>query len=261
METLKILIVDDEKYEGILIEKCLDWAAHGFEIIGNLQDADAAMDCFHQLRPDIVLCDINMPVIDGLELSRQMKLCNPDVHIVIVTGYQEFEYAKDAIRIGVDNYILKPIQAEELLETAEMIRGKVMAETDRKMPSAGADPAQVKNDLIRAAVSYIEDNLSARGLSLGSIAPAIYSNRSYLSRVFREETGETVTSYILRRRIEKSRELFDTTDLRVYEVASLIGIPDAHYFGQCFKRATGLTVNEYRSKKQRMNGDEGAPET
>ena len=77
------------------------------------------------------------------------------------------------------------------------------------------------------------------------IAPALYVNGSYLSRVFKEAAGETVTGYILRRRIEKSCELLRTTNLRVYEIAAAVGIPDAHYFGQCFKRFTGMLQSRW----------------
>lgn len=246
MRRLKILIVDDEKYEAVLMEKCVDWQHYGFEIVGSAQNARQALALFTRTEPDIVLCDINMPVINGLELSRRMKEQRPDAHIIIVTGYREFAYAQQAVEIGIEKYILKPIQADELLKTAEKIQKAIagVAETG----AAPGEGEQSKGELTSTAVAYIESNLSARGLSLRGVAAAVYANGSYLSRIFKEETGETVTEYILRRRMEKSRELLGTTDMRVYEVAALAGIPDAHYFGQCFKRFTGMTVNEYRQQ-------------
>jgi len=246
MGRLKILIVDDEKYEAVLMEKCVDWQGRGFEIVGSAQSAREALALFAQTQPDIVLCDINMPVINGLELSRRLKQQRPGVHIIIVTGYREFAYAQQAVEIGVEKYVLKPVQAEELLKTAQKIQKEIDGPAQ-----AGAGPGdaeQSKGELTSTAVAYIESNLSARGLSLKGVASAVYANGSYLSRVFREEAGETVTEYILRRRMEKSRELLGSTDLRAYEVAALVGMPDAHYFGQCFKRFTGMTVNEYRQQ-------------
>jgi len=246
MRKLKILIVDDEKYEAVLMEKCVDWQHDGFEIVGSAQNAREAMALFTQTEPDIVLCDINMPVINGLELSRRMKEQRPDVHIIIVTGYREFEYAKQAVEIGIEKYILKPIQADELLKTVDKIRKESAGSAQ-----TGAVPEDVKHTkgaLTGTAAAYIESNLSARGLSLKSVAAAVYANGSYLSRIFKEEAGETITEYILRRRMEKSKELLGTTDMRAYEIAALVGMPDAHYFGQCFKRFTGMTVNGYRQK-------------
>ena len=266
MRTLKVLIVDDENFEGVLIERCVDWAAHGFRIVGSAQNAQDALAIFRRESPDVVLCDVNMPVMNGLELSRRMKALDPDVRIIIVTGYREFSYAKAAIEIGVENYILKPIQAEELLRTAEKIRSEFRrvqenaAPRENAAPGAGTPPGDgavsVRNALIHKTVEYIECNLSTRGLSLRTIAPAVYVNGSYLSRIFRDELGETISEYILRRRMEKSRELFETTDLRVYEVAALVGLTDAHYFGQCFKKYFGRTVNEYR-QESRVSGGSG----
>lgn len=244
MGRLKILIVDDEKYEAVLMEKCVDWQQYGFEIVGSAQSAREALTLFNRTEPDIVLCDINMPVINGLELSRRMKEQRPGVHIIIVTGYREFEYAQKAVEIGIEKYILKPVQADELLKTAEKIQKEIAASA--QAGAAAGDMEQHKGELTSTAVAYIESNLSARGLSLKSVASVVYANGSYLSRIFKEEAGETVTEYILRRRMEKSRELLETTNMRAYEIAALVGMPDAHYFGQCFKRFTGMTVNEYR---------------
>jgi len=246
MSNLKILIVDDEKYEAVLMEKCVDWQHYGFEIAGSAQSAREALALFTKTEPDIVLCDINMPVINGLELSRRMKEQRPDTHIIIVTGYREFAYAQQAVEIGIEKYLLKPVQAEELLKTAEKIQREIVGLAGTG--TAGENAERPKSELTSTAVAYIESNLYARGLSLKGVASAVYTNGSYLSRIFREETGETVTEYILRRRMEKSRELLGTTDMRAYEIAALVGMPDAHYFGQCFKLFAGMTVNEYRQK-------------
>ena len=114
-DVINILIVDDEKYEGILMEKSVAWESEGFHIMGNVQCAEDALALMEKQTPDIVYTDINMPRIDGLELSRRIRETYPAVHIVIVTGYREFEYAREAIHIGVEEFLLKPIQSDELL--------------------------------------------------------------------------------------------------------------------------------------------------
>lgn len=98
-DIINILIVDDEKYEGILIEKCVNWESEGFHIIGNVQCAENALKLMEKQVPDIVYTDINMPRIDGLELSRRIRDTYPAVRIVIVTGYREFEYARERLSI------------------------------------------------------------------------------------------------------------------------------------------------------------------
>ena len=105
-DVINILIVDDEKYEGILMEKSVAWESEGFHIMGNVQCAEDALALMEKQTPDIVYTDINMPRIDGLELSRRIRETYPAVHIVIVTGYREFEYAREAIHIGVEEFLL-----------------------------------------------------------------------------------------------------------------------------------------------------------
>lgn len=511
---LKILIVDDETYERILIEKCVDWEAMGFQIAGSVSSAGEALEVFEQEQPDMVFTDINMPLMDGLELSRKIREKNRDVKIVIITGYRDFEYARTAIKIGVEDFLLKPIASEELEKTAEKVKQDLLNEREKQkqleeswpilsqdltkricmkqigqeeaalklrayelpllyeqemtgilvevmekewekidqMPAAvsrilgrehflysifpknrffilvdaqaGTDCAQVLfenirtilsepvsmtvsgvhqgfegcseafsecqesmfntmkgtgsqlicykdymelvhyvektypvsfekfrlavrsadfeaavsfvdeyleryiyqgpilvsqlrnvgvlllhntaivlkdlgmsfddvdrigiyqkisdigsvqafcrefyefleiitktvaefsqvNSMSQKALQYIEDHLSVNGLSLHMVASGLYVSNSYLSRVFKQFSGESITKYIMRKRIEKSMELFDTTDLKVYEVAEKVGMPDAHYFGTCFKKYTGKTVNEYKSKKHTLLG-------
>ena len=242
MAETRILIVDDEKMESILMEKCVNWVPYGFRVVGSVQTAHDALTGLVTFSPDLVFCSIGMPVMDGLELSRRMKAQRPETRILIVTGRSELDYARQALQLGADDCVLRHVQPKELLAAAQRLREKIVPAESAAAPA----PGPVRSELVCRAMRYIEDNLPRRGLSLHMIAPALYVNGSYLSRVFKEAAGETVTGYILRRRIEKSCELLRTTNLRVYEIAAAVGIPDAHYFGQCFKRFTGQTVNEYR---------------
>lgn len=489
-DIINILIVDDEKYEGILIEKCVNWESEGFHIIGNVQCAENALKLMEKQVPDIVYTDINMPRIDGLELSRRIRDTYPAVRIVIVTGYREFEYAREAIHIGVEEFLLKPIQSDELLAAAMKLREQILKKREQQSKDVEIYPVlcqellrrivtgyikseeaveklseyqiqlwknngvrgvllimnledhdmllklleimnktigekkygyffleknkiffvieetpeikdllgtafeqitelgkdgmvdtmrderktlifyedyieymqqishsypvnfdryriavksgdqeeavafidhyleqyifdgplmisqlrnlgvlifhntisvlkesnkhfdneeQVKilenisgintlqefcrtlytliegtiqtvsqnvggNTVAQKAQEYIEQNLDREKLSLNLIASNLFVNSSYLSRIFKQTTGESITKYIMRKRVEKSMELFDNTDLKVYEVAAAVGMPDAHYFGTSFKKYTGKTVNEYKSKNRTLSG-------
>lgn len=251
MKYTKILIVDDEKYEAALIEKCVDWTKEGFELVGSAQTAASALELFAARVPDIVFCDINMPVMNGLEMSRRMKEERKEVCIIIVTGYREFEYARQALELGAQNYILKPIQPEELLRSAQKARQELHRECEPCVEGVTEDMvknSQQKSTLTLEVLRYIEEHLSEPGLSLKEIAPAVFVSNSHLSRIFKSEMGENLTEYIVRRRMERSKELFDTTDLRVSEVAWKVGMTNPHYLGRCFKSYMGMTINEYRKK-------------
>ncbi len=107
-----------------------------------------------------------------------------------------------------------------------------------------------KSKLIDQVVTYLEEHLYEQNLTLKRIAKDVYVNESYLSRIFKKEMGESLIEYITRKRIEESKRLLDTTDLKVYEIAERVGISDPHYFSICFKKQVGVMVKEY--KKQRV---------
>ena len=238
MTNLKILIVDDEKYVSLLIEKCVDWAKYGYDIVGRAETSDEALRLFQKLWPDIVFCDINMPDIDGLSITRQMKKLNPEVHVVLVTGYRRFSYAREAIEIGVDGYVLKPVQGEELLAEADKIREHIYRTDPERLHA-------VVHELTQNAAVYIREHIAAPDLSLHSIAEALYVSDSYLSRVFKEDMNKGITQYIQNVRMERVRYLLDTTSLSLPAIGEQVGISDTHYLGRCFKKQFGITISAY----------------
>ena len=116
MTTYKVLLVDDEEEVRNAIEQRINWEELGFEVIGKAQNGVKAMEIAEKLQPDVVITDIKMPYMNGLELARNLKEENPGVRILILTGFDEFEYAKEAVHLEVEEYILKPINANELSE-------------------------------------------------------------------------------------------------------------------------------------------------
>jgi two-component system response regulator YesN len=242
MTNLKILIVDDEKFVSILIEKCVDWARNGYDIVGRAETSAEALRIFQKMWPDIVFCDINMPDVDGLALTRQMKKLNPNVHVVLVTGYSRFSYAREAIEIGVDGYVLKPIQGEELLAEADKIRERIYQ----------TDPGRihvVMRELTQNAAAYIREHIASPDLSLHLIAGALFVSDSHLSRVFKEDMNKGITQYIQIVRMERVKYLLDTTSLPLSAIGEQVGIHDTHYLGRCFKKQFGFTISAYTKNK------------
>ena len=122
---LKVFLVEDEFVIREGIKNNTDWKAHGYEFCGEAGDGELAYPMIQRLRPDIVITDIRMPFMDGLELSRLIRRELPDIEIIILSGYQEFEYAKEAIKLGVAQYLSKPINGEELLAELEELSAKI----------------------------------------------------------------------------------------------------------------------------------------
>ena len=124
MTTYKVLLVDDEEEVRNAIEQRINWEELGFEVIGKAQNGVKAMEIAEKLQPDVVITDIKMPYMNGLELARNLKEENPGVRILILTGFDEFEYAKEAVHLEIEEYILKPINANELSECLKRLKIK-----------------------------------------------------------------------------------------------------------------------------------------
>ncbi|MBW4840436.1 MAG: response regulator [Paenibacillaceae bacterium] len=144
MEKLKVLIVDDEHLIRNLIRMRIDWAQEGFEIVGEASNAHEAMELVEQQKPDVILTDIYMPNIDGIEFSRSVMEKHPQIKIVVISGHDEFEYAQQSIKIGVFDFLLKPIRAADLLLVTNKLKQKI--EEDR---SREGELARLREELTR----------------------------------------------------------------------------------------------------------------
>lgn len=125
---MKVLLVDDEKLERVLIRKGYDWEANGFEIIGEASCGEEALELFDIKEPDIVITDINMPYMDGLSLTEKIRERSVKCRVVIVTGYREFEYARRALQLGVKDFILKPVNINDIANIMKNIMEEMQAE-------------------------------------------------------------------------------------------------------------------------------------
>lgn len=129
---IKVFLVEDEIVIREAIQHIVPWAEYGFELIGEAKDGEIALPMIKKCRPDVLITDIKMPFMDGLTLSRLVKKELPDTKIVIISGYDDFEYARQAIALGVDQYLLKPVTKVAFLETLEDIRQKYEKENAQK---------------------------------------------------------------------------------------------------------------------------------
>lgn len=140
---IKVLLVDDEKLERVLIKKGYPWEAHDFEIIGEAASGSEALEFMTHRKPDVVITDISMPHMDGLAFIEEIRKKNFLCHIVIVTGYREFDYARKALRLGVEDFLLKPVNMKDIDEVAERIKRKMSKEQDRVQ-----EVAQLKESIL-----------------------------------------------------------------------------------------------------------------
>lgn len=255
---LKVILVDDEYLIRNLIRIRIDWEANGLEIVGEAKDAAEAMELLELHKPDIVFTDICMPHQDGIEFSRMAFEKYPHIKIVIITGYDEFEYAKESLKIGISDYILKPIRAEELLNTIERLKKMIarehhaLAGVDHiHLPEEQVVPNTKPGMLVQNIKAYIQDHLENPDLNSNEVADQFHMSPGHLGRIIKQETGETFVSLLTNIRIQRASELLKHTDLKSYLIGVQVGITDPHYFSILFKKKTGISVNEFRKCRQK----------
>lgn len=273
---LKVLIVDDENLERVLLRNACDWEKLGCEIVGEAGSGAEALDFLTKTEPHIVLTDVNMPKMNGLEFvkSASERFSYYKTQFVIITGYREFEYARQAVRLDIKEFLLKPLDFNELEKTIARLR-KEIEKLEEKFSVSGAflstpcktvegrnryfetqikHSEKILNSLIEQALKTIEEHLFNPQLSLSFVAERIFTSDSYLSRLFKQETNENFSNYVLSCRIKAAIKLMSISDLRAYEIAERIGMQDPHYFSICFKRYTGFTLTRYRNLLETTEG-------
>lgn len=249
---IPVMIVDDERYERKGIIAGTDWALIGCEVVAEAADGEEGIRQADEKHPWLVISDIRMPRKDGLEMARELLERYPDMKVIFLTAHDEFEYAREAIRIGVSDYLLKPFEDGELeaaiqrlLHMAPEGTADRAASEDELFPLPGAD--STNNRYIQAAVSYIEDNYGDNSLSIGRIAEALGVSDGHLSRLFKSELDISINNYITRFRIRRAMDLLKDVQVKVYEVAEQVGYLDIAYFSNTFKKLTGISPSDYQT--------------
>lgn len=247
------MIVDDEKYVRMGIKNDTDWALIGCEVVAEASNGEMALELAGQFRPDLVISDIKMPKMDGIELAGRLLEKYPDTKVIFLTAYNEFEYARQAVRLGVSDYLLKPFHDGELEGAIQRLL--------HLHPNASAAQAELENEMIplkrkeeienryvQAAIEYIEKNYSDKDFSIGKLSESISVSEGHISRLFKAETEISINNYLTRYRIRKSMDFLKDVQSKVYEVAEKVGYQDIAYFSNTFKKLVGTAPSEYQSK-------------
>jgi len=249
METrnMRLLIAEDEEKIRNSIENHIRSNTSCFDEIITASNGQMAIDLIIQLRPQIMLLDIQMPVKDGLAVMREATQAGICPRTVILSGHGEFAYAQQALRLGAVDYLLKPCRASEILQRLEDLARQEFLE------SAGAREAQEAqgNAMVRQAIAYMERHYP-ENISLSIVAEAIGISPNYLSTLFtRTEQGGFVDQ-LNKIRIDRALNYFQDGGIKTYEVAYKVGFRDEKYFSIVFKKLVGMSPSEYRRKMARQ---------
>lgn len=249
----KVFFVDDEAAMRTGIRNNIDWDSSSFSLAGEAPDGEMALSLMQDIMPDILITDVRMPFMDGIELARRTRKTMPWVKIIILSGHDEFEYAQQAISIGVEDYLLKPVTSVMLIKALDKIAAKIEEEKERfslinrnQIISVGLK----YNDVIVKAQEYIQKNYHQQSISLHSVAKEVNISPNHFSAIYSQETGETFINYVTRIRLEHAKILLKTTNMRTSEVGYEVGYNDTHYFSYVFKKNMGITPKEYRNSSK-----------
>lgn len=245
----RLVIADDEIYIRNGLAQMIDWKTLGFELADMFEDGKELIEYVEKQDVDVVFTDVEMFEVSGLEVAGWIALNRPDIMVVMLSGYKEFDYVKEAIAANVFDYILKPINPEEIVRVfgkiKERLDGKVKAEQPEKQDREELQLQLSAEDIIEKAKGYIEKHI-AEELSVEVIAESIYLSRSHFAREFKRCTGDSVMDYVIKKRMELAIELIKNGERSQKKISSSVGYVDLKYFQRSFKKYTGYTVKEYQ---------------
>lgn len=223
-----------------------------FRCAGTAADGEEAVELVERYLPDLLVTDIKMPVLGGLGLIERIRATNADMRVVIISGFSEFDYARKAIELGVDDYLLKPIDAEGLGEVLRRILIKLEAQAGTVEREYGLDRTGAREEeLVKAVKVYLQENYR-ESYSLEKLAAAFDCKAAYLLRLYNKVAGSTPTQELIKLRVEKAKRLLvGHPSLEIKQVSSAVGYEDPLYFSRLFKRETGLAPSAFRESMGR----------
>lgn len=250
----KLMIADDEPLIRRGIRQLIDLSSLQIGEIYEAVNGKEALELFEKFQPEIVLMDINMPKIDGLSAAKKIKSLVPDTKIVIITGYNYFDYAQTGIKIGVEDYILKPISKKDVSELIvklvsslqEERKDKEVEKVLEKIKTADVNKDIKKNNIKLLIQNIIEDNYTDSQFTLSVLSEKLDLSSGYLSILFKKHFGIAFQDYLLQKRMEKAKLLLLTTELKNYEISEQVGFEDVNYFITKFKKYYQITPKQYR---------------
>lgn len=237
----KLIIIDDEIYTCEGLKKMLDWKSCNVEIAGTANDGADGLKLAQTIDPDIIITDINMPMMSGLDMVEALRGSGYDGKIIILTGYRYFEYAKRAIDNRTNCYLLKPV---DIVKLREAVLAAVSELDKYKRNKVMTDKSE--SDLeIKKILDYVNEHY-AENISLHDISRIYYMDESYISKLFKSYVGKNFIAYITDKRAEKAKSLLAETNMSVEDVMLAVGYKDVKHFRNIFKASAGMPPAAYR---------------
>lgn len=274
----KVIIVDDEPIIVEGLQKGIEWEKWNCEIVGTGSSGMEGLELVKKLEPDILISDISMANMDGLAMVAAIKSEHPNVEVCLLTGFRNFEYAQQAIKLGVTRFLLKPSKIDELEEAIDAMiknlqsKGKTgESDLDNIWDCQNSDEKYLYNTFIKERLNQHEDDRKIRfndansyiikkaiiymynnyvqKLSLLDVADHCYISSWHLSKLLNQYTGKGFFEIINRIRIDKAKELLKGSTAKIQEISDMVGFQDVTHFSRIFKNYEEISPKDYRNSK------------
>lgn len=242
MSLCRVLLVDDEAMILEGYQKVFDWNQYQCEVVGTAMDGEEAVIKARELKPEIVIMDINLPKLNGLEAIREIQNQAEEgcqIYVVVVTGYDDFSYCREALRLRVSDFILKPIEFESFVPVIEGLVEKIMSNPKRRISISGT---------LQKIITCMEENLEKKNVSLILLAEQMDMNPAYISQLFKRELGIGYHTYLNERRVERAKKYLTESDESITVIAEKVGFSDYRVFTKVFKSVVGETPSKFRKR-------------
>lgn len=244
MTKIRVLIADDELHIVNKIIKIIESNHDEFTVIGTAKDGMQALQILENNPIDLLITDIQMPALTGLELSELVKNQYPLIKIVLITGYEEFEYAKKAIRLNVNAFLLKPINPTELSTTLHELAIEFAKEG--KLDFGGNTYSSMPvEEYVILVKKYLQENYLVN-ITINEIAEKFGFSQAYLTRIFMKAEGITPLKYQINLRMNAAKKYLKNSTLSISDIAALLNYSDQFAFSKSFKIHEKMSPMEYR---------------
>ncbi|MFC6453311.1 response regulator transcription factor [Paenibacillus vulneris] len=241
----RVLLIDDERWVRISLKKVIEKTGLPFHVVHEASDGLEALDWLKSGEADLILTDVKMPVMEGLRFVQELRLNDRTQSIIVISGYDDFQYVQQALRSGVFDYLLKPVELEEMRACLTKWMNQYRPPSDE----AARRPAPLSKPLEQSPIGQVQDYIRAHlsgDITLTKAAALVHLNPSYLSQLFKQQLNRNFIDYVAEMRMEEAKRLLSATSLRISEIADRVGYSDVAYFSNTFKKWNGCTPSEYR---------------
>ena len=237
----RVIVAEDEKLIANNIAMNIASCDPSFEIVSICYDGQSALKAIEQYNPHVLFTDIKMPLMDGLALVEHIHNSDLYVRCVIISGYNDFDYVKTALRFKAFDYLLKPLNKLELSKTLRKIKDELLSEQSQ----LNSERETTTENIVNSVIQYLQINY-AKEINFTQIATDYNFSASYLTKIFKEHTGTSPIKYLIDYRLKVAKHLLTDTNLTIREITEKTGFIDQFYFSKCFKNHCGVTPSEYK---------------